>query len=117
MSFAAAEAWGPRAIAPLLDAPFDPGMLVNINFPALAPADVKGIRVAAQGMRDYGRARMVRHVDPRGFPYYWLSFHGVVRSSGHSTDLEAIADGFVAVTPLHLDLTLRSALPTLAARY
>jgi 5'-nucleotidase len=117
VSFATAEAWGERAIAPLIDAPFDPGMLVNVNFPALPPDRVKGIRVVAQGVRDYGRAAMIRHVDPRGFPYYWLSFHGIVQSSGHSTDLEAVADGYVAVTPLHLDLTLRSAMAGLAARY
>jgi 5'-nucleotidase len=117
VSFAAAEAWGARAIEPLLNAPFEPGMLVNVNFPALAPDAVKGIRVVEQGVRDYGRAKMVRHVDPRGFPYYWLSFHGIVRSSGHSTDLEAVADGYVTVTPLHLDLTLRSAMAALAARY
>jgi len=115
--FACADAWGERAIRPLLDMPFAPGMLVNINFPALAPDAVKGIRVVGQGMRDYGRAKMVSHTDPRGFPYYWLSFHGVVKTGGHDTDLAAIADGHVAVTPLHLDLTARDALTSLAARY
>jgi 5'-nucleotidase len=117
VSFTTAEAWGARAIGPLLEAPFDPGMLVNVNFPAIAPDAVKGIRVVSQGMRDYGRAKMVRHIDPRGFPYYWLSFHGIVQSSGHSTDLEAIADGYISVTPLHLDLTLRPAMAALAGRY
>jgi 5'-nucleotidase len=117
VSFAAAEAWGERALRPLLDMPFAPGMLVNVNFPALPADEVKGIRVVGQGIRDYGRASMVRHIDPRGFPYYWLHFGGIVRTSGHDTDLEAIADGHIAVTPLHLDLTYREALTSLAASY
>ena len=115
--FAAAEAWGERAIRPLLTADFAPGMLVSINFPARAPEKVKGIRVVQQGVRDYGRAQMVKQMDPRGFPYYWLSFHGVVETAGDNTDLEAIGAGYVSVTPLHLDLTYRDALATLAARY
>jgi 5'-nucleotidase len=115
--FAAAEAWGERAIRPLLAAPFAPGMLVSINFPALPPEEVKGIRVVQQGVRDYGRAKMVKQTDPRGFPYYWLSFHGIVETAGDNTDLEAIRAGYVSVTPLHLDLTYRDALATLTARY
>lgn len=117
VSFEAAEAWGERAIRPLLDTPFAPGMLVNVNFPALAADAVKGIRVVSQGIRDYGRASMVRHTDPRGFPYYWLHFGGVVSTRGHNSDLEAIADGYVAVTPLHLDLTHHETLASLAASY
>jgi 5'-nucleotidase len=117
VSFATAEAWGARAIAPLLDAPFDPGMLVNVNFPALPPEQVRGVRVVSQGFRDYGRAKMVKNTDPRGFPYYWLSFHGIVHTAGHDTDLEAIADGYVSVTPLHLDLTHHRAMEALSARY
>jgi 5'-nucleotidase len=117
VSFAAAEAWGERALRPLLDTPFAPGMLVNINFPALPPEEVKGIRIVGQGIRDYGRASMVRHTDPRGFPYYWLHFGGIVHTAGQDTDLEAIAGGHVTVTPLHLDLTYREALSSLAASY
>jgi 5'-nucleotidase len=115
--FAAAEAWGHRAIAPLLDMPFAPGTLINVNFPPLSPDEVRGIRVVSQGIRDYGRARMVKNTDPRGFPYYWLSFHGIVETAGHDTDLEAVADGYVSVTPLHLDLTHHDTLKRLGERY
>jgi 5'-nucleotidase len=117
VSFAAAEAWGERVIRPLLDAPFTPGMLVNVNFPALPADEVKGIRVVGQGIRDYGRARMKQQIDPRGFPYYWLHLGGIVHTPDQDTDLEAIATGHIAVTPLHLDLTHRQALPSLAASY
>src|SRR3982750_4121227 len=52
--FAAAEAWAERVLAALLAKPFAPRTLVNINFPALPPAEVRGIRVVRQGLRDYG---------------------------------------------------------------
>jgi 5'-nucleotidase len=115
--FAAAEAWGERAVRPLLEADFAPGMLASINFPPVPADSVQGIRVVPQGMRDYGRARMIRQTDPRGFPYYWLSFNGTTDTGGGESDFAAIRDGYVSVTPLHLDLTYRDALATLAASY
>jgi len=115
--FAAAEAWADRVLRPLLDAPMAPRTLVNVNFPALTPDAVKGVRVVRQGIRDYGRLRIVQRTDPRGYDYYWFGLAPVVQTPGHTTDLEAIADGFVAVTPLHLDLTHESSLKALAGRY
>ena len=47
--FSAAEAWGPKVLAPLLDMEFAPRTLVNVNFPASTPDAVKGIQVARQG--------------------------------------------------------------------
>jgi 5'-nucleotidase len=115
--FAAAEAWAAQVIAPLLDAPFEPGTLVNVNFPALAPDEVKGIRVCRQGIRDYGRLRIVERTDPRGYRYYWFGLAPTVETPGHQTDLEAVADGYVSVTPLYLDLTHDPGLAGLAERF
>ncbi|WP_324808130.1 5'/3'-nucleotidase SurE [Sphingomonas sp. LY29] len=115
--FATAESWAPKVLAPLLDAPFAPGTLVNVNFPAGDPADVKGVRVCRQGIRDYGRLRIVERKDPRGYPYFWFGLAPMVETPGHSTDLEAIADGYIAVTPLHLDLTHDAGLAPLAERF
>lgn len=67
--FAAAEAWAERVLGPLMTAPFTPGTLINVNFPALPPEDVKGIRICRQGIRDYGRLRIIERTDPRGYPY------------------------------------------------
>jgi 5'-nucleotidase len=117
VTFSAAEAWGERAVRPLLDTPFAPGMLVSINFPPIAEDKVQGIRVAGQGMRDYGRAKMICQTDPRGFPYYWLSFNGVADIRGQDTDFDAIRAGYVSVTPMHLDLTYRDALAQLTKIY
>ena len=115
--FAAAEAWAERVLAPLIAAPFPARTLVNVNFPALAPDEVKGVRVVRQGIRDYGRLRIDKRTDPRGFNYYWFGLRPIQHTPGHLTDLEAIADGYITVTPLHLDLTHEVSLATLGALY
>jgi 5'-nucleotidase len=115
--FAAAEAWAERVLTPLIAAPFAPKTLVNINFPALPPDEVKGVRVVRQGIRDYGRLRIDKRTDPRGYDYYWFGLRPIPHTPGHATDLEAIADGYVAVTPLHLDLTHEPSLARLDALY
>lgn len=117
VSFDAAEAWGPKVIAPLLNTPFANRTLVNVNFPPVASKDVKGIRVVRQGFHDYARGSLIESVDPRGFPYFWFGLHGIEQTPGRSTDLEAIAEGFISVTPLHLDLTHDASLASLAERY
>ncbi len=115
--FAAAEAWAERVIRPLMDAPFTAGALVNVNFPALKPDAIKGIRVCRQGIRDSGRLRIVQRTDPRGYDYYWFGLGPMVQTPGHLTDLETIADGYVSVTPLHLDLTHEDSLDALRERF
>jgi 5'-nucleotidase len=115
--FGAAEAWAERALAPLLAAPIAPRTLININFPALPAGEIKGIKVVRQGFRDYGRLQIVERRDPRGYDYYWFALGPTVQTPGHVTDLEAIADGYVTVTPLHLDLTHEQSLSPLSERY
>jgi len=115
--FEAAEIWGERVLRPLLDVPFAERTLVNVNFPPLPASEVKGIRVVRQGFHDYARGSVVEGADPRGFPYYWFGLHGIEHTAGHSTDLEAIVDGFVSVTPLQLDFTHDASLAALAGRY
>jgi 5'-nucleotidase len=115
--FAAAEAWGPKVLAALLEQPCAPRTLVNINFPALAPDAVKGVRACRQGFHDYGRLRIDQRTDPRGFPYFWFGLAPVAPSPGQLTDLEVVADGYVSVTPLALDLTDDHGLAALAARF
>ena len=115
--FEAAEFWGEQVLRPLLDTPFAERTLVNVNFPPLSADAVKGIRVVRQGFHDYARGSLVEGIDPRGFPYFWFGLHGIEHTPGHATDLEAIRDGFVSVTPLQLDFTHDASLAPLAARY
>ena len=115
--FAAAEEWAERVLAPLLKFDTAAGTLINVNFPAVPPGDVKGIRVCRQGIRDYGRLRIVQRTDPRGYDYYWFGLGPMIETPGHLTDLEAVADNFVSVTPLHLDLTHDESLLPLARQF
>jgi 5'-nucleotidase len=117
VSFAAAEAWGARVLAPLLDAPWAPRTLVNINFPPIDPDKVQGVRVVGQGLRDYGRMKVEQGTDPRGYEYHWLAMGAVNGTPAAGTDLEAVAQGYVSVTPLHMDLTHRPSLDALTALY
>ena len=111
------ERAGEWLLGPLLELKTEPRTLININFPAMPPDAVKGVRVCRQGLRDYGRLRIVERTDPRGYDYYWFGLGPMVQTPGHSTDLEAVADGYVSVSPLHLDLTHEASLDALHERF
>ncbi len=115
--FAAAAEWGARVIAPLIHAPMAKRTLINVNFPALPADQVKGIRVVRQGFHDYARGSLVEATDPRGRPYYWFGLEDVEHTLDHGTDLEAVGEGYISVTPLQLDLTDHAAIGALAERF
>jgi len=78
--------------------------LLNVNFPAIPPDEVKGIRVTSLGRRRYADS-ITRANDPSGKEYFWIG-GGVAEWQGPAgSDFQAVADGYVSVTPLHLDLT------------
>ncbi len=114
--FAAAEAWGERVVRSLLTLPARRNMLVNVNFPAIEPDAVKGVRVVRQGFHDVDRTRIVEGTDPRGFRYYWFGL-GSSDSVPDGTDLEAISHGYVSVTPLHYDLTHDGSMDAMAEAF
>lgn len=116
-TFEAARAWGSKVLGPLLDTPLPQRTLVNVNFPALPAEAVKGIRAVRQGFHDYARGTVVEGRDPRGFKYYWFGLEAIEHTLDHGTDLEGIAEGYISVTPLQLDLTHHASLGNLADRY
>jgi len=116
-SFSATEGWGKRVLEPLINVTMAKRTLVNVNFPALPSDKVRGIRVVRQGFHDYSRGSLVQGEDPRGRPYYWFGLQDAEHTLDHGTDLEAVEDGFVAVTPLQLDLTHHAAIGALADRF
>ena len=117
VSFEAAAHHGAEVIRPLLTQDFGERTLININFPPLPADAVQGVRVVRQGFHDYARVNIVKKTDPRGFDYYWFGLHGIEHTPGHATDLEAVGEGFISVTPLQLDLTQDRALAQLSALY
>lgn len=81
-----------------------PGILLNINVPYLNYEKLNGIRITRQGLRVY-RDSLDRREDPRGKPYYWIGGDEPTGVPENGTDFGALSEGFVSITPLHLDLT------------
>ncbi|MGV7033280.1 5'/3'-nucleotidase SurE [Methylobacterium symbioticum] len=100
-----ARTHGPRVVRQILDVGFDPGILVNVNFPDCEPEEVAGIAVAAQGQRNQALLAIDARTDGRGNPYFWLAFAKARFEPGNGSDLKAIAEKRISVTPLRLDLT------------
>jgi 5'-nucleotidase len=115
--FDAARGWAAKVLAPLVDMTMARRTLINVNFPALPAEKVKGIRVVRQGFHDYSRGAVVQSIDPRGRKYYWFGLEDVEHTLDRGTDLEAIDEGYIAVTPLQLDLTHHASLGALAERF
>jgi len=78
--------------------------LFNVNLPRTAPSDVKGIKVTSLGKRRYADS-ITRANDPSGREYFWIGGGVVSWRGSDDSDFQAVADGYVSVTPLHLDLT------------
>ncbi len=100
-----AETHGPLLLRRLVEIGWPDGVLLNVNFPALPAAKVKRIAVTCQGVRDQSMLRVDERVDARGRTYFWIGFKRVFDEPEAGTDLHAIHEGQISVTPLHLDLT------------
>ena len=79
-------------------------ILLNVNVPFLPEEKVRGILLTRQGLRVY-HSRLDERSDPRGKPYYWIGGDAPTGVPERGTDVGALAEGFVSVTPLQLDLT------------
>ncbi len=96
---------GPRLIRTLLSEQWPQQMLINVNFPDMAPDAVKGTVVTSQGRRDQGGLHLEQRRDTWGDPYFWVGFERRRSDPPDGTDLRAIADGKISITPLTMDLT------------
>ena len=105
VDWSCAEAHGPVIVRRLVEIGWPEGVLININFPNL-PAD-KVTRGCAtyQGQRDPTALHVDERVDARGFPYFWIGFKRNFGDPPKGSDLRALTDGEISVTPLHLNLT------------
>lgn len=83
---------------------FPPDTLFSVNLPAVEPDQVRGIRVTSLGKRRYSDS-LTRAHDPSGREYFWIG-GGVTNWTGApDSDFRAVEEGYISVTPLHLDLT------------
>jgi len=96
----------PNLIRRVLKAGMPRDVLVNINFPDCPPEEVAGVSIATQGKRDQELLRIDARHDGRGNPYYWIAFgRGGIAGAHAGSDLAALNEKRIAVTPLRLDLT------------
>ena len=79
---------------------------LNVNIPPIPATACKGFKVTRAGNKKYGFHAEVHH-NPRGKEYYWIGLPRLewMETKGHTTDFEAVSDGYVSVTPVHLDMT------------
>ncbi len=97
-----------RKVIKLYDMPKN--VLLNVNFPAVEQvSDVRGIRITKQGFRG-GDDHVIQSVDPRGLPYFWIGaadYRKHDTTSELETDLGAVNNRFISITPISLDFTAK----------
>lgn len=104
--YRAAEAFAPDIIRSVCAVEWPPHTLINLNFPGLAPEQVKGVQPCHLGRRRVDPSKIDRRTDPRGRPYYWIAGPGNEPFSEEPTaDYHQLAAGYITVTPLDLDMT------------
>jgi 5'-nucleotidase len=112
-----AEAHGPTIVRKLIEIGWPQETLMNVNFPDCEPDKVAGTEITEQGKRDMQTATLDRRVDMRGNPYYWIGFKRVRSNPNAGTDLRAVYDKKISITPLHLNLTEFDLLKKLRASF
>ena len=110
--WATAQAYAPEVIRRLTALPWPRSTLMNVNFPDVPPEKVKGIVAASQGRRKIGD-NLSERIDARGRPYYWIGPMRDEAPTREGTDLCALVEGKVSITPVFLDLTHTGALAAL----
>jgi 5'-nucleotidase len=104
-SFAVAEKFGPDIVRKLIAMDFGPGTFMNVNFPDCRVEDMSGVDVTMQGKRDQNHLLIDERMDNRGNPYYWISFARERGTPPAGTDIAAVFNKRISVTPLHMNLT------------
>jgi 5'-nucleotidase len=109
-------AHAPKLIRALLADDWPPGVLMNVNFPNAGPDEVQGIEITRQGRRDQQLLGVEERRDTWGNAYYWLGY-GIRRSNPErGTDLWAVYNGYISVTPLSMNLTATDMVTRLKGR-
>ncbi|ARO14313.1 5'-nucleotidase surE [Ketogulonicigenium robustum] len=118
--FEAAATHGAAVVRSLLDnAIWDDAayrLFYNVNFPAIAASEVKGVKVAPQGFRHGAGFGIEAQISPSGRKFLWVKGGRQDLTSGPGTDGEANLQGYISVTPLHADLTAHDTLSELQSR-
>ena len=96
---------GPDLLKTLIKQGWPENVVLNINFPDVGDEDVRGVQVTRQGKRDFEMSNIDKRTHPRGGHYYWLTYKGGKSTPPQGTDLRAVYDGYISITPIHIDHT------------
>jgi 5'-nucleotidase len=107
---------GASVLRRLVDVPWSEGVLMNVNFPYLAKGDVSGVQVVRQGRR-ISNIEVTPVTDAVGRRYLWIGDFTNDNPQRHGTDLSAVQEKAIAITPLHLDLTHRGMMRRLSESF
>jgi 5'-nucleotidase len=102
--FAGAARFAARLVKLVLERGLPPNTFLNVNVPAVPQGEMAGVRITRLGKRVY-RDTLVERQDPRGRNYYWIGGEPPTGVPEEGTDIWALANNYVSITPLHLDLT------------
>ncbi|AZG37121.1 MAG: 5'/3'-nucleotidase SurE [Shewanella psychromarinicola] len=108
-----AAVYATKIVKGLLAHPISRDQMLNVNVPDLPIAEIKGIKVTRLGARHKAEG-MIKTQDPAGKDIYWLGPVGSEQDAGEGTDFDAVAAGYVSITPLTVDLTAYNQLDGLA---
>jgi len=100
----AAASFATRLAAAILEHGLPPGHLLNVNMPNRPASEIAGVETTRLGRRVYQDV-LVERADPRGRPYYWIGGDVPTGVDEQGTDIGAVSQGKVSVTPIHLDMT------------
>jgi 5'-nucleotidase len=114
--FETASAFATRVGRSILEKSLPSDTLLNINVPNTDKSQVLGIRFTHQGKIVYNNAIQEIH-DPRGKMHYWLGGSQLHMEHEKDTDVQAVSDSYISITPIHLDLTNYEALNFLRANF
>ena len=109
--WATARQYGTELLTRLLAAPLPPDLCLNVNFPAIQPDEVTGLRPTRQGRRSIRAIDIDARDDLRGKPYYWLNFDRAGGQQDADSDIQALREKAVSVTPLRPDRTNDAMIP------
>jgi 5'-nucleotidase len=113
LDFPRAASIGRRVIEQMIAQGLPPGGLFNINIPSFEKGPIRGVRVVPQNVVPYAE-KFDRRVDPRGRVYFWTSSRLHCPEPHPDTDVTALAEGYITVTPLQFDLTHRELLENMS---
>jgi len=110
--FSVAAAFARRLIGAVIQRKMPPGVVLNVNVPPIPTEQIKGVRITRQGESFYEEA-LEKRDDGDGMKYHWTRWGKQMSGDGEGSDVKAIRDGYISVTPIHARFTEHSLIQVL----